>query len=375
MVVYLNNAATSWPKPSCVARAVAAAIEGEPCDPLRGGFGPDPLDDCRQMLAEYLGCEDASRIALFPNATVALNVAIQGLDLQCGDVALSTTAEHNSVMRPLHKLHVERGVEVVYLPVTREGRIDVARWEEACTRYQPKLAVFTHASNVTGAINPVEQLAAAAKRVGAYCVLDASQTMGYLENMPDLSDFDAVAFTGHKYLLGPQGTGGLWVAPNVELQPLLVGGTGIRSDELGMPKDMPLHVEAGTANAPSFAGLAAAIEWRTRNPLDHQRIEQLLDRLADGLREAGARPVVVAPPRTPIVSFDLPNCSVEEAGFILAESFEIACRTGLHCAPNILQDIGFDAQGSIRLSMSRFTTEEDIECVIDAVRSIVDVSA
>ncbi|MGI6152031.1 MAG: aminotransferase class V-fold PLP-dependent enzyme, partial [Christensenellales bacterium] len=265
-LIYMNNAATSWPKPPCVVEAVARALTELPGAMHRGGVERfDVFSAVRAKLAARLGVMDPNRIALGPNATWALNAAILGFPLSQGDVVITTKAEHNSVIRPLHALTGKAGIRVVYLDTDETGRVPLDAWREALSKYRPRLAVLTHASNVTGAVNDAGALTRAAKAAGAAVLLDASQTLGWIPLSAESWGVDMVAFTGHKYLLGPQGTGGLWVRPGLELAPHLVGGTGIHSDMDTMPEAMPLRLEAGTGNEPSFHGLLAALRWAEEN--------------------------------------------------------------------------------------------------------------
>lgn len=368
-LIYMNNAATSWPKPPCVAEAAARALTERPGAMHRGGVEDyDVFSAVRIKLAERLGVFDPSRIALGPNATWGLNAAIFGFPLSKGDAVVTTKAEHNSVLRPLHALERDCGVKVVCLDTDHAGRVSLDAWRAAMEEYRPRLAVFTHASNVTGAVNDACALAKAAKAAGAAVLLDASQTLGWIPLRAESWGVDMAAFTGHKYLLGPQGTGGLWVRPGMELEPHLVGGTGIHSDSDTMPQAMPLRLEAGTGNEPSFHGLLAALDWADGNPLDLAACSSRTERLKRGLAEAGA--IVVEPEGacTPVVSFNVPGVSAEDVGFMLTGSYGIICRTGLHCAPKVFE--GLSVKSTVRLSLSRFTTDDEVEEAVCAVEDI-----
>lgn len=370
--VYCNNAATSWPKALGTSLAVAGHMDALPLHPGRSGFDvPDPEGDCRTRLAKLLRVEDASRIVLAANATHALNVALHGFPWAEKAVALTTLAEHNSVLRPLHFLQRHRGLRVAYARTDSAGRIDLRYWEEALRRHRPQLAVFTHASNVTGAVNPVEEMCALARAAGAATLVDASQTAGCTAVLPRDWGADMLAFTGHKYLLGPPGTGGLYIAPGVELEPVLVGGTGILSELEDMPPQLPVRYEAGTPNSPAFAGLAHALAWGEAHPYPTGEVERRLERLREGLALAGAWIADWKGAHTPVLSFTLPGVSVEDAGEILQRSFGIICRTGLHCAPLVHNAIGAGSEGTVRFSLSRFTTDEEVDYVLDAVRRIL----
>ncbi|HWR41706.1 aminotransferase class V-fold PLP-dependent enzyme [Sporomusa sp.] len=366
--VYLNNAATSWPKAPQVEEKVAACIDRLPYHAGRAGFsGPDVPGECRSLLASLLQVNEPDRIVFSPNATHALNIALQGMRWQPGAAVVTTAAEHNSVLRPLYYLSKTKGINVHFIPVDKMGRINPEAWENAVQRVKPQLAVFTHASNVTGAVNDAALLGRLAKQAGAVTLLDASQSLGIVPVLPEVWGIDMVAFTGHKYLLGPAGTGGLYIAPSSDLEPVWVGGTGIQSDLEEMPAVMPVRFEAGTPNDPAFAGLAAAVAWGTICVLDTDSLLGKTERLARGLAAAGANVIYVEPPRTPVISFTLPNWEVEDVGDVLHKSFGIVCRTGLHCAPRIHSCLGTAPAGTIRFSLSRFTTEQEIDYSLQAI--------
>ncbi|MDD4716023.1 MAG: aminotransferase class V-fold PLP-dependent enzyme, partial [Oscillospiraceae bacterium] len=362
---YFNNAATSWPKPPCVAEAVRKAIEELPGHANRGGpKNKDPMWECRALLAERMEAGNPSRISLGANATYALNEAIGGFPFQKGDTVLTTLAEHNSVLRPLYKLTKMGLIRTVFIPVEADGRINLGQWWEYVEQYRPRLAVFSHASNVTGAVNDAQTLCRVAKERGAKVLLDASQSQGIIPVLPEAWGIDYMAFTGHKYLLGPQGTGGLYVAPDIRPDPVYVGGTGIFSDQEEMPEEMPLRLEAGTPNEHSFAGLAAALSWAKEHPLDDALMQERTQKLSRRLTEAGAEVVEVRGERTPVISFTLPGWEAGDVGDLLLDSYDIICRTGLHCAPKILSCIGAPPCGTVRVSISRFTTEEDTDTLV-----------
>lgn len=369
--IYLNNAATSWPKPPCVAEAVASAIVNMPGAANRGGIESfDVFDEVRKHLAKRIGVTEHNCIALGSNSSWALNLGIFGMDLRAGDTVVSTKSEHNSVLRPLYALE-QRGVKVVYVEADQGGRIVEAEWAKALSENRPKLAVFTHASNVTGAVNNAEKLTVYAREAGTTVLLDASQSCGWLEIRAEDWGVDMVAVTGHKYLLGPQGTGALYVRPGLELKPHLVGGTGKLSDLMTMPEEMPVHLEAGTGNEPSFHGLLAAMKWADENPLDKKAVDERMEYLKAGLRALGVQLVEPGGESTPVLSFNVPGKAPEDTAFILAEGYDIVCRSGLHCAPRILECIGHP-RGTVRLSMSRFTTKEELDELLGAVKDIVD---
>jgi len=370
--IYMNNAATSWPKPPCVAEAVSKALTEKPGAAHRGGIEHfDVFDEVRKRMATILGVKTHDHIALGSNATWALNSCIFGYPFNEGDIVVTSKSEHNSVLRPLYELERRGLIKPIYLGTDKTGRILPEIWEDALKKFRPRLVIFTHASNVTGAINDAEMLSGLAKAVGADVLMDTSQTCGWEKIAADDWGIDMVAFTGHKYLLGPQGTGGLYVRPGLSLSPHLIGGTGSHSDSLTMPEEMPSHLEAGTGNEPSFHGLLAALEWAELYPLDRKECYNMLEALRQGLVDIGAKITAPPEPCTPTVNFNIPKKSPSEVGYILEESYDIICRTGLHCAPMLFDCIAHQ-EGSVRLSLSRFTTMDEISIVTDAIKDIAD---
>ena len=333
--VYLNNAATSWPKPDCVALAVSQALRSLPGDAGRGGIREfDVFDQVRKKLAALLGVACPERIALGSNSTWGLNQAIFGFPLEPRKACWPSTV-----------------------------------WKTAVRKYRPRLCVLIHASNVTGAVNDAETLTAMAKDAGAAMLLDISQSLGWISVEMEKWGADMAAFTGHKYLLGPQGTGGLYVRPGLTLDPYVLGGTGVKSNLKEMPEEMPLHLEAGTGNEPSYHGLLAALQWAEENPLNREKTEEILRYLKKGLRDLGCRVIQPEPPVTPVLSFTIPGWHPGEVGDILSGSYDIICRTGLHCSPRIMENLG-TPQGTIRLSLSRFTKRADADRVLEAVTAM-----
>lgn len=372
-MVYLNNAATSWPKAPGVAEAVRQALETPAVEPGRGGArGPDPVRVCREGLARLLGVPDPARIVFTASATASLNAALEGLRLAPGSLVVTTAAEHNSVLRPLERLRRKCGVTVEIVPLTPDGELDEEMLDRVVER-GPRLVAITHASNVTGRVYPVARWFAKARAAGALTLLDASQSLGYAGVRPLQLGADLVAFTGHKGLLGPAGTGGLWVSPGLELGHWMVGGTGTRSDLVSHPEEMPARMEAGTPNLPGLAGLAAAVGWLERHGegwrAGARRMEEALRGELGALR--GVRILGGGgPERAAALSFRIAGWSVEEAGHALEASFGVACRAGLHCAPLIHRWIGSAPEGTIRFSVSGFTTPEDVRAAAAAVREL-----
>lgn len=351
---------------------VASFIERIPRHPGRSGAdAEDVLSNCRRELGILIGTDDPSRIVLCKNSTEALNIAIHGIGLN-NDVVVTTAMEHNSVLRPLYRLEKKSKIKLWIIPCDNEGGVIEKEWYETISKVKPKLVILNHASNVTGAVNPAEKLLSFARENGSITLLDVSQSLGLLNIDASKVGADLIAFTGHKYLLGPSGTGGLYIGEGVDLEPVFVGGTGIRSDLKAMPPELPLRLEPGTPGIPVFAGLEFSLRWQRENPADLQKMLALTNKLEEGLIQCNAAVVKVKGLRTFMVSFCLPNMDLREIGYILDRSFGIICRTGLHCAPLIHNYIGTAPEGSIRLSISRFTTEDDIEYILETIRELVN---
>jgi len=372
--IYLNNAAEGWPKAPGVAAAVARALEQPPSSAGRvAGVSAGPAAECRRRIANLLAVPDPNRIVLTTGATHALNLAVHGLGLRSGALVITTVTEHNSVLRPLFLLERQQRVRIVSIGLDAAGGLDGVAFEQALSG-RPALVAINHASNVTGRINPVERLFAMAKDAGAVTLLDASQTAGHLPVEPLRLHADLVAFPGHKGFHGPAGTGALYVAPRLELDPLVVGGTGYHSQSHWHPQEMPGRLEAGTPNAPALAGLAAAFAWHAEHSDPFQRCASAAGRrLRDGLRTIPKVRLFDGQSHTEhlgVVSFHIRGWPVEEAGVALLESFGVVCRTGLHCAPWMHQAIGSAAEGTIRLSASGFNTGPDIDAALAAVAKL-----
>jgi selenocysteine lyase/cysteine desulfurase len=327
--------------------------------------------ECRERVARLLGVQTPEQIVLCQNSTYALNLAFLGFPLRRGDVVLTTAQERNAVLRPLYRLKRKGLARLCIVPVDRQGRVLRREFDLALREHAPRLVALGHASNVTGALQEVRELFRAARARGAVTLLDASQSLGLEEVRAEELGADMIAFAGHKYLLGPEGTGGLYVRPEIELEPALVGDSGVRSDREDMPPDMPGRLEPGTLNLPALAGLAHALRWSEEHPVDRQRLDALCLQLARGLESAGASVVAVQGARMPVMSCALPGWNVDEAARALHKSFGVVCRAGLQGAPLIHACIGTAPQGTLRPSPSRFSTEQDVECAVQALRELL----
>ncbi|MBU5490305.1 aminotransferase class V-fold PLP-dependent enzyme [Butyricicoccus intestinisimiae] len=375
-MIYLDSAATSFYKPEQVEQAVCRAFHTIG-NAGRGAHAPTleasrVLYRTRAKLAQLFHAEHASRIAFTANVTQALNLAIDGL-IQAGDHVVTTVCEHNSVLRPLYKKQ-ENGVFLTIVSADENGTIDPQDIQDAM-RENTRAIVIHHASNVTGNVVPIEKIAAIAHRAGALLLVDAAQTAGGIPIDVQAMGIDVLCFTGHKSLLGPQGTGGIYVREGLSIPSLLVGGSGVHSFDKHQPTDMPTALEAGTANGHGIAGLEAAVDFLLETGVEtiHAREDALMRRFIAGVREI---PLVKlygdmdAPLRAPIVTLNLGTADAAMVSDVLWEDDEICVRAGAHCAPLMHQHLGTVEQGAVRFSFSYWNTEADIDRAIQAVRNI-----
>ncbi|RRJ62995.1 aminotransferase class V-fold PLP-dependent enzyme [Paenibacillus oralis] len=377
-VIYLDHAATSWPKPPGVGEAMLEILNGPAANAGRGNHSMAlqagrVLYKTRAQLATLFHISNPNDIAFTSNATSALNMAIKGW-VKPGDHVIATMVEHNSVRRPLEYLRRIQGVAVDYAKVNPQGEIDLDQ-VRSMFRHNTRLVVCTHSSNLLGCILPVKELSAIAHEQGAIVLLDASQTAGsYPIDVKDLG-IDMLAFPGHKGLLGPQGTGGLYIDPGIDLEPLLHGGTGSQSEEPEQPVVRPDRYEAGTGNAPGIAGLGAGVGYvlnegvqnlyRKEWDLTQKLMEQLL--AIKGLSILGPG---LGKLRTGIVAFTMAGHEASELAFTLDREFGIAVRAGYHCTPLGHETAGTLEGGAVRASVGYNTTNSDIEALAAALISI-----
>jgi len=377
-VIYLDNAATTFPKPDAVWEAVISCGREKCGNPGRSGHrlaaaAARELFAAREAVAGFFHIADSSRLIFTANATSALNTALYGL-LKEGDHVVTSSLEHNSVMRPLHALRQRLGIEFTAVSCSPRGELDPADVQKAL-RPETRLVVLTHASNVCGAILPVREAKALLPEIPL--LVDAAQTAGVLPIDVQELGIDLLAFSGHKGLFGPMGTGGLYTAPGLQLAPLLQGGTGSRSERLEQPAFLPDLLEAGTPNLPGLSGLRAGVEFLAQQGIatirDHEmRLTRLL---LDGL--AGHDRIRIHGPADPerqtaVISVTLDGRDPGEIARTLDREFSIACRASLHCAPLAHQTLGTYPQGTVRLSMSVFNTEEEIQEAVRALRAIAE---
>ncbi len=380
-IIYFDNAATSHPKPESVYRAVDDFQRRIGASPGRSGHrlglaAGRVVLDARERLARLFNSPDSARVILTHSCTEALNLALKGLLLQNGDHVLTSSVEHNSVMRPLRRLEAARVIELTVVPCSRQGWLDPADVEKEL-RPNTRLIVVTHASNVVGTIQPVAEIAAIAKKRGVLVLLDAAQSAGNLSVDSRELGADLVAFSGHKGLLGPQGTGGLVIGEGVELLPLIEGGTGSRSQHEVQPFHLPDRYESGTLNGPGIAGLAAGLAHLEQ--LGAAAVEKTLAELtALALEELARTPgVTVYGPTDPakqtaVVSFTLAGIDTAQAGTLLDERFGIMVRAGLQCSPAAHRTIGTFRRtgGTVRISLSLFNTADEVRYFGQCLREI-----
>jgi cysteine desulfurase/selenocysteine lyase len=380
-MIYLDYAATSWPKPPEVLRAMTEYLERAGGNPGRSGHrlsiaAGRIVYEAREAAAALFGGVDPQRVILTANATHALNVALRGY-LRPGDRVVTTGVEHNAVMRPLRTLERE-GVGLTVVPGTPEGGLDLDALHRALVA-GVRLVVATHANNVTGTILPISEVAALAHAVDALLLVDAAQTAGTVPiDLPAMA-IDLLAFTGHKGLCGPPGTGGLVLGDRVDaaaLAPLVRGGTGSRSESEEQPEDLPDKFEGGTPNGVGIAGLGAGVRGILSRGVEAIRAHEvaLTTRLLDGLQNVpGIRVYGPTDPwrRTGVVSFTVAGRQVSELGLRLDEEYGVLCRVGLHCAPATHRTIGTFPSGTVRMAPGFFSTREEVDLALEAVRKVV----
>lgn len=379
-MIYLDNAATSWPKPPGVTEAMTRFLTEVGANPGRSGHRLSVeagriVYAAREAVAELFGAPDPLRVAFGLNVTEALNLALRGL-LRPGDHVITGSMEHNSVMRPLRALE-RQGVELTVVHCSPQGVLD-PREVEAAIRPNTRLIVLNHASNVIGTLLPVAEVGQIARRHGLLLLVDAAQSGGTYPVDMQRDAIDLLAFTGHKGLLGPTGTGGLIVGERVDLrqfEPLKRGGTGSHSEFEEQPDFMPDRFESGTPNAVGLAGLAAGVRWVLTQGVERIRAHEvaLTQRLIDGLERIPGVTVYGthdAELQTATVSFNVAGLEPSEVGLRLDEEFAIMCRVGLHCAPAAHRTMGTFPVGTVRFGLGVFNAADEIDQAVQAVAQL-----
>ncbi len=375
--IYLDNAATSFPKPESVYLAIDQFMRQNGASPSRGSYprsqeSERKLIQLRSKLSQFLGIPNPSRLILTANSTDALNMAMKGF-LQQNDHVITTDLEHNAVLRPLWGLRRARNIEVSIVNSGTNGEINPDDIFKQVTP-RTKLICVTHASNVLGTIQPIAEIGRRCRESGIPFLVDGSQATGVMNVNVEELGVDFYAFTGHKSLLGPTGTGGLYVREGIEIDPFREGGNGTHSEDLNQPSTWPERHESGTPNTMGLIGLLAGVEFLQQHGVDaiHQHEIELNKMLMEGFKEIDGITIYgpEAEKKVGITSISFPAVNHAEFGQILGKKFGVMIRTGIHCAPLIHQTLGTKGQGTLRFSMGWANTKDDIETVLKNVREI-----
>jgi cysteine desulfurase family protein len=383
-MIYFDNAATSWPKPPGVAEAMVHFLQRVGANPGRSGHRLSVaagriVYDAREAIAQLFGVDDPLRVAFGANVTEALNLALRGC-LRPGDHVITSSMEHNSVMRPLRAMAAGLDGGAIALTVvdcSPQGFLDTTALE-AAVRPNTAMIVLNHGSNVCGSLLPVREAGTIARRHGALLLVDTAQTAGALPIDMESEKIDLLAFTGHKALGGPMGTGGLIFGDRVDVdrfRPLKRGGTGSRSEREEQPDFLPDMAESGTANTVGLAGLKAGVSWIMERGVDAIRRHEveLTQRLVAGLLEIPGVTVhggLDAQRQTATVSFTVDGRAPSDVGLYLDDEHGIMCRVGLHCAPAAHKTLGSFPTGTVRFGLGAFSTVNEVDAALDALRGL-----
>lgn len=375
---YFDHAASSWPKPPAVLEAMNRCLIEASANPGRGSHqmavkASRVLFETRSALAKLLKIKNPNDISYALNTTMALNQAIKGF-VKEGDHVICTNVEHNSVRRPLEYMRQRNGVHITYVEADLKGQVDVQNVVNAI-QSNTTLVVCNHSSNLLGTILPVDQIAEAIRGKGIRLLVDAAQTAGIIPIDVQRMGIDMLAFPGHKGLLGPQGTGGLYLHPELELEPLLHGGTGSQSEEINQPSVRPDRYEAGTPNTVGIAGLKEGVKLLLNEGVEaiHTKEWRQIQTLMEGLQSIEGLKLLgpdLGEPKTGIAAFILDRADCSEVAFIMDQSFGIAVRSGYHCTPLAHEAAGTKATGAVRASIGYYTTDDEISDFVAAMREI-----
>ena len=376
-MIYLDNAATTLHKPQQVIDAVVHAMQS--MGNCARGTHEEALDaartvyDARVRLASLFGCPRVDHVAFTANSTEALNMAINGL-IDPGDHVISTDLEHNSVLRPLYRLEAEHGAELSFVPADKLGNVDYADFERLM-KPNTRAVVCTNASNLTGTVLDIERIAKTAHSHGALVIVDASQTAGCWPIDMKKMGIDVLCFTGHKGLMGPQGTGGICVKEGIEIRPFKVGGSGVQSYSRTHPAEYPTRLEAGTLNGHGIAGLGAAAKFISETGVEniHAKERSLMLRFYEGVKNIEGVTVYgdFTKDKTAIVALNIRDYESGEVSYELSQGYGIATRPGAHSAPRMHKALGTTEVGAVRFSFSFYNTEEEID---EAVRAVAELA-
>ena len=377
-MIYLDNAATTFPKPEEVYQAVDYTQRNMAVNVGRGSYkvASDAMkivDETRYLMAELLGVENPNNVVFAPSATVAANQIIMGLEWDEYKTVYITPFEHNAIARPLHLMQERYNFEIVLLPFDSETQeLDKEEAENLFLQNPPDYVFANHISNVTGAIVPIEEIAELAKQYNAVVVVDASQSAGLKSINMKKANIDYVVFAGHKNLYASWGIGGFVSASDTQLTTTLAGGTGSDSLNLNMASDSPMGFEVGSANIIAISSLNASLKWLKITGISTiaEKKAELMKRLIQGLRDVGAK-IYLPNCHTSVLSFNVDGYSANDVGTILSEEYDVAVRTGYHCAPYIHDLIDSHPYGgTVRVSVGYFNTKEDIDLLLDGIRSL-----
>jgi len=376
--IYLDNSATSWPKPPAVIAAISEYLTNYGGSPGRSGHhfaikAAKEVFETRELIASLFNTPSSDRVIFTANATQAINIALFGL-LKKGDHVIISHMEHNSVVRPLRHLEQEGIIELSIIDCDSKGYINLENLKNSFNS-NTKLVVTIHGSNVTGTIQPVRQIGEICKSKNVLYMVDASQSAGILPIDMQNDNIDILAFTGHKELYGPSGIGGLCIKNDIQIEPLLHGGTGSKSEIETHPLFYPDRLEAGTLNTSGIIGLKAGIQYILEQGMDNIRKKQiqLTEHFLNKIKEINNIKLYgpdLGEERIPILSLNIKNKMPSDVAFILDKDYGIMTRTGLHCSPLAHKTIGTFPHGTVRFSLSCFTTQEEIDYTIEKIKLI-----
>ncbi len=383
-LIYLDNAATSFPKPEETYVFMDQFYRSHGVNPGRSGYDlcmetGHMVDETRAMMTRFFNGTDPNRLVFSYNSTDSLNLALFGL-LQRGDHAITTTVEHNAILRPLHHLSVHEGVEVDHVPFDADGFVDPDAIR-ARIKKNTKVVALNHGSNVIGTVQPAGEIGKICREHGIHLVVDASQTAGKIPIDVQAMNIDVLCFTGHKSLMGPTGIGGMYVQEHVNIRRTRAGGTGVRSAQRAHLDEYPWHMEYGTPNVMGIAGLNAGVKWLQKQGLEtidaHEM--RLMRRLVDGLRPIPGVTMYCQESlenHIAVMMFNVDGFEAGNTGTMLDVDHDIACRTGLHCAPIVHEQLGTDSiHGGVRFGIGPFNTDAHIDKAIAAVMEIAAARA